>query len=73
LGCRRLSSTVGPASCRHGVTDAATSTIPSGGVGPAWPRATHPTILRPVGVARHASPTWRLARITQRRPTGRSC
>ena len=38
--CLCSSSTVGPASCRHGVTDAATSTT-SGGVGPAWPRATH--------------------------------
>jgi hypothetical protein len=30
------SSTAGPASCRHGVTDAATCT--TGGGGPAWPR-----------------------------------
>lgn len=37
--CLCSSSTVGPASCRHGVTDAATSTT-SGAVGPAWPRAT---------------------------------
>src|SRR6266540_459689 len=71
LGCRRLSSTVGPAWCRHGVTDAATC-MTSGGVGPAWPRATPRTILRPVGVACHASPTWRLARIKQRRPTGQT-
>jgi IS605 OrfB family transposase len=69
---RRLSSTVGPAGCRHGVTDAATSTT-SGGVGPAWPRATHPTIRRRVGVARHASPTWRLARIKQRCLSGQRC
>jgi IS605 OrfB family transposase len=55
-GCRCVSSTVAPASCRHGVTAAATC-MTSGGGGPAWPRATHPTILRPVGVARHASPT----------------
>src|SRR6266511_1397142 len=69
--CLCSSSTVGPALCRHGVTDAATSTMTGGGGGgPAWPRATHPTILRPVGVARHASPTWRLARIELRRPTG---
>jgi hypothetical protein len=33
------SSTVGPVSCRLGVTAAATSTT-NGGVGPAWPRAT---------------------------------
>jgi IS605 OrfB family transposase len=41
----------------------------SGG-GLAWPRATHPTNRCPVGVARRASPTWRLARITQRRAAG---
>jgi hypothetical protein len=38
------------------------------GGGPAWPRATHPTIRCRLGVARCASPTWRLARIKQRRP-----
>lgn len=69
--CLCSSSTVGPASCRHGVTDAATSTT-SGAVGPAWPRATHGAILRPLGVARHASPTWRMARIKQRCPTGQT-
>jgi IS605 OrfB family transposase len=69
-GCRRVSSTVGPAWCRHGVTAAAICM--TGGGGPAWPRATHPTIRRRVGVARCASPTWRLARITQRRPTGQT-
>jgi hypothetical protein len=62
LAFRCSASTVGPVSCRHGVTDAATCTI-SGGVDPAWPRATRRTILCPVGVARRASPTWRLARI----------
>ena len=61
-----------PACCRRGVTDAATSTT-SGAVGPAWPRATHRTILRPLGVARHASPTWRMARITQRSQQGTRC
>jgi hypothetical protein len=69
--CRCSSSTVGPASCRHGVTDAATSTT-VGGVGPAWPRATHRTLPCPLGVARRTpKPTcWRLARIKQRYPTG---
>jgi IS605 OrfB family transposase len=47
-------------------------TSPMLGGGPARPRATHPTNLRPVGVARCASPTWRLARITQRRPPGQT-
>jgi len=44
LGCRRLSSTVGPASFRHGVTGAATC-MTGGGVGPAWPRATQTSCL----------------------------
>jgi antitoxin (DNA-binding transcriptional repressor) of toxin-antitoxin stability system len=69
--CLCLSSTVGPAECRHGVTDGATSTTSGGGL--AWPRATHLTILRRVGVARCAPPTWRLARIKQRRPRGARC
>jgi hypothetical protein len=64
-----LWSTVGPASCRRGVTDAAISMM-LGGAGPAWPRATHPTIWFRVGVARWASSTWRLARIKQRSPPG---
>jgi hypothetical protein len=49
--CLCWSSTVGPAGCRHGVTDAATSTT-SGGVGPAWPRATQTSLLARLGVAR---------------------
>jgi hypothetical protein len=69
LSSRCSSSTVGPASCRHGVTAAATSMMIGGG-GPAWPRATQGALVCPVGVARQASPTWRLARIKQRRPTG---
>jgi IS605 OrfB family transposase len=54
-GCRCWSSTVAPAWCRHDVTDAATCTMPGGGL--AWPRATHPTIRCRMGVARRASPT----------------
>ena len=38
----------------------------------AWPQATHRAILRPLGVARHASPTWRMARIKQRCPAGQT-
>src|SRR6266545_1723090 len=69
FGPRRSLSTVGPASCRHGVTDAATSTM-LGGVGPAWPRATHQPVSGPVGVARRVwDGTLRLARIKQRHPT----
>jgi formylglycine-generating enzyme required for sulfatase activity len=37
--------------------------VKTGGDGLAWPRATHSTIRCRVGVARHASSTWRLARI----------
>jgi IS605 OrfB family transposase len=43
-------STVGPASCRHGVTDAATST--TGGGGLARPRATQTSMVSLLGVAR---------------------
>jgi hypothetical protein len=76
--CLCPSSTVGLASCRHGVTDAATSTI-SGGVSSAWPRATQTSLLARLGVARRtgrhtgsrrrrtARPRWRRGR----RPGGR--
>jgi IS605 OrfB family transposase len=70
-GCRCWSSTVGPAWCRRDVTDAASCTMLGGG-GSAWPRATHPTLGCRVGVARCASPTWRPARISQRRPPGQT-
>jgi transposase len=61
------SSTVAPASCRHGVTAAATSTT-NGSVGPAWPRATHPRMFVRLGVARQTqSPILRVARIKRGR------
>jgi hypothetical protein len=44
-------STVGPVWCRHGVTGAATS-MTSGGVGLARPRATQQRLWSLVGVAR---------------------
>jgi IS605 OrfB family transposase len=62
-------STVGPASCRHGVTGAATST--TGGGGPARPRATQQDLWSLLGVARQLQgPIPRPARIRQHRPSG---
>jgi putative transposase len=60
-----------PASCRHGVTGAATCT--TGGDGPARPRATRQRQRSLVGVARQLrSPIPRLARIRRHCPTGQT-
>ena len=66
----RGTSSTCPACRQQGVTAAATSLRL--GDGPAWPRATRLTNLRRVGVARCASPSWRLARIKQCCPTGQT-
>jgi len=64
-------STVGPASCRHGVTGAATCT--TGGAGPARPRAIPQRQYLLRGVARQPrSPIPRLARIRQHCPIGQT-
>jgi IS605 OrfB family transposase len=66
-------STVGPASCRRGVTGAATSTT-SGGVGLARPRATRQRQRSLLGVARHLQGRLlRLARIRQHCQPGKRC
>ena len=66
---RRLSSTVGPASCRYGVTNVVTFMM--GGVGPAWPRATRTSLMARLGVARRTrGGTLPPARIKQRHPPG---